>query len=280
MGTLVEKLIGPIIICAFLVVFLLLCCCLVTIMRWEGRLSREFDKLSREAEALAEETQSIRAVVNEVIITDRAVRSANLALLSEADEWDTSIRICLMTLEDLMSLSLSDNSSDTEKFQSDAVEKERHGKHMINMMRARCQESMGRRKALRRQLQRIRDCMPPPRPRKEDTELSRSSRAVVVGEEPSHGADINSDASLQQCADGGRSSTQSRLSQHRLNGPSRASGALAGRHGQSPPGGFPGCAASGDGCGGAPVMPQRGVRSVQWAVKYVLDVPMAVKRVQ
>jgi hypothetical protein len=165
MGTLVEKLIGPIIICAFLVVFLLLCCCLVTIMRWEGRLSREFDKLSREAEALAEETQSIRAVVNEVIITDRAVRSANLALLSEADEWDTSIRICLMTLEDLMSLSLSDNSSDTEKFQSDSVEKERHGKHMINMMRARCQESMGRRKALRWQLQRIRDCMPPPRPR-------------------------------------------------------------------------------------------------------------------
>ncbi|KAN0115361.1 hypothetical protein V8E51_004905 [Hyaloscypha variabilis] len=116
MGTLVEKLIGPIIICAFLVVFLLLCRCLVTIMRWEGRLSREFDKLSREAEALAEETQSIRAVVNEVIITDRAVRSANLALLSEADEWDTSMRICLTTLEDLMSLSLSDNSSDTENF--------------------------------------------------------------------------------------------------------------------------------------------------------------------
>jgi hypothetical protein len=164
MGTLVEKLIGPIIICTFLVVFLL-CCCLVTIMRWEGQLSREFDKLSREAEALAEETQSIRAVVNEVITTDRAVRSANLALLSEADEWDTSIRICLMTLEDLMSLSLSDNTSDGESFHSYSAKKERHGKHMINMMRARCRESMARRKALRRQLQRIRDCMPPPRPR-------------------------------------------------------------------------------------------------------------------
>jgi len=213
-GTTISDFIGPIIICAYAIIWLFLSCCLETVLRWpDRRLRKELAKLSREAEALAEETQSIKTAVNESITTDRAVRSTNLALLSEADEWDTSIRICLTTWKDLVSPE-DDSDTDSESWKTQSAEEGRtqHGKYMIGMMRARCRESLARRRELRPQLQAI--VSPPARQaariselqrgvciddsdnsfRKEDIALSRPSRAAVVGtftrQAPSFGRDV------------------------------------------------------------------------------------------
>ena len=194
----ITQYIGPLIICLYAIIWLFLSYCLESILHWpDRRLRKELAKLSREAKALAEETRSIKTTINNDSVTDRAVRSTNLALLSEADEWDTSIRVCLTTWRDLVSPE-DDSDSDTESWKAEAAEKgtTQHGKYMMGMMRARCRESLARRRELRPQLQRM--LAPPARQagriselqrgvcivdsfRKED-ELSRPSRAVVVGD--------------------------------------------------------------------------------------------------
>jgi hypothetical protein len=109
---------------------------------------KDFSILSKEADALAEETEEIKGARNEDITTDRA----SLALLSEADEWDTSIRICLVTWKDLMDSDASGEKNWSEK--SEAVGKETR-KRVIGEMRARCKEGLAIRKQLGPQLQKL-----------------------------------------------------------------------------------------------------------------------------
>ncbi len=129
-----------------------------TVLCWKTRdvHRNDFAKLSEEAMTLAEETESLEEEVDGDTSTDRAVRTANLALLAEANEWDTSIRICLATWEDLILPAVG--TSDEESGKANTIEKGRrkgHGKYMIGTMHARCVEALARRRELGPQLQRI-----------------------------------------------------------------------------------------------------------------------------
>jgi hypothetical protein len=158
MTTPVSKLISPSLVSAIAIIVLLLH---IGISLWKHRRTRrfsakDFKKLSNEATTLSAETERIRREANESSTADRTVRIAHLALLCEADEWDTAIRICLVTWEDI----ILRNSSigDEESGKRDAIGKGRqndHGKQMIGLMHARCKEGLARRKELGPQLQRI-----------------------------------------------------------------------------------------------------------------------------
>jgi hypothetical protein len=153
-----SKLVVLVLMSTIAIVLLLLC---IAFVLWKhhtthGSCARDFERLSEEATVLSAETERIRRQVSESNTTDRTVRIANLALLAEADEWDTSIRICLTTWEDI--LSPKSGVSDEESGKRDAFEKGRkedRGKYMISMMHAGCKEGLARRKELGPQLQRI-----------------------------------------------------------------------------------------------------------------------------
>ncbi|KAH8779731.1 hypothetical protein F5882DRAFT_406846 [Hyaloscypha sp. PMI_1271] len=158
MTTPISKLISPFLVSAIAIIVLLLHIC---ISLWKHRRTRsssakDFKKLSNEATTLSAETERIRRAANESSTADRTVRIAHLALLCEADEWDTAIRICLVTWEDI----ILPNSSigDEESGKRDAIGNGRqngHGKQMIGVMHARCKEGLARRKELGPQLQLI-----------------------------------------------------------------------------------------------------------------------------
>lgn len=112
----------------------------------------DFSKFSKEADALAAETVEIKRAV-----TEDTTDLASLASISEADDWDTSIRIGLTTWRDLI-WPEEDSGCDGEIRRwrkSNAPDAVKERKRMIGVMRARCKEGLGFRKGLRPQLQRI-----------------------------------------------------------------------------------------------------------------------------
>jgi hypothetical protein len=155
MTTPTSKIVAIIASTIVIISVLLISCSSNRIARWLSErylYFKDFSKLSKEAEALAAETVEIKKAIIEDT-TDRA----SLASISEADDWDNSIRIGLTTWRDLI-WPEGDSGSDGEirswrKSNAPDVVKER--KRMIGVMRARCKEGLSLRKALRPQLQRI-----------------------------------------------------------------------------------------------------------------------------
>jgi hypothetical protein len=126
----------------------------VVISTWSCRRVREpefsaFSTLLTQAIELAAETQRFRREVDEDMTTGRIIRTADLAVLSEANEWDTSIRICLTAWEDLLQLDVC--TSDEESGKGVGMDEERR-KELLGTMAARCREGMARRKELGPQL--------------------------------------------------------------------------------------------------------------------------------
>lgn len=108
---------------------------------------KDFSNLSKEADALAEETEEIKDAINEDITSDRA----SVALLSEVDEWDTSIRICLVIWRDL----IDSDTSGEENLSGKSEEVGKEWKRVIGEMRTRCKEGLALRKQLGPQLQKM-----------------------------------------------------------------------------------------------------------------------------
>jgi hypothetical protein len=148
-----SKLVAIIVSTIVIISILLISCSSNRIARWLSERClyfNEFSKLSKEADALAAETVEIKKAV----IEDTKDR-VSLASISEAEDWDTSIRIGITTWRDLI-WPEGDSGSDGEirswrKPNAPDAVKER--KRMIGVMRARCKDGLDFRKALRPQLQ-------------------------------------------------------------------------------------------------------------------------------
>lgn len=95
-----SKLVAIIVSGIVIISVLLISCSSNRIARWLSErylYFKDFSKLSKEADALAAETVQIKKAVIENT-TDRV----NLASISEAEDWDTSIRIGLTAWKDLI----------------------------------------------------------------------------------------------------------------------------------------------------------------------------------
>lgn len=119
--------------------------CVYRLWTTRGFYAKDFHRISTEANKLSHITNNIKENVE---AHRKLVRITNLEILDQAEEWDTAIRLALISWQDIMEPRKGIDIEAEGGNRKDKKMRKEHGRYVIELMRGKALEALEKRREL------------------------------------------------------------------------------------------------------------------------------------